>query len=116
MTYPAAVVTDFATPVSVSVVTVVLPWTQMHPHWKNALLAVVNLSGTETLTVTMDVSEDGSSPDTDKQQVLTVLPGCQGSFEFDEGMLRTYVRLSANTQGPSYNPALAKWRMKARLG
>jgi hypothetical protein len=107
---------DFSAPVSVSVLTALLPFTSW-PHTGGLLFAVVNLDAANPLTVILDRSEDGVSPDSDpvtgKTQTATAPPLSQCSFEIGPNPLASYWRLSAHTASPGFPTVQVKWRVKA---
>lgn len=91
----------FSAPVEVSTLTVLQPYTDL---LNQALIAVVNLDATETVTVILSMCEDGVH--SDESSEVQIPPGCQRSFRVNAFPLDRYFKLEAHTDG---QPALVKW-------
>jgi len=95
---------NFGSPQTISVATVVMPWTQYTDQIQAATITLKNESSTETVVCLFDVSQDGASPDLTKRYQLKAVPLSSASLEVGWPTLYAWRRLTAYTQ--SGNPAV----------
>lgn len=110
--YSRTVAGGSVTPTTVSTLTVLMPFTELAAELETLLFYVLNQSATETVTATLETSEDGVLADSDRTYTLTAPPSTQASQEV-QLPLRTYWRLSASTASPTFNTASVRWGVKA---
>lgn len=96
-------------PITVSTTTVLMPWTKYVVSPGSILFYVINLDAVHTVNVTVDTTELPSFPDDDKATPLTITALRQGSVEIGQGVLRSWFRIIAATDGPSFPTALVRW-------
>lgn len=110
------VLEPFGTPQNVNVLTVLFPFKTFGERLQALAIYCVNLSGTDAVTFTLEGSETGTNPDSEKTFVKVAAPGQQVSYDLDGGnMLVTHWRLSANTDGPGFPTAQVKYKIKAQI-
>jgi hypothetical protein len=94
---------------NVSTLTVLKAFTNLGSTYHTLLFCLQNTDVSNSVTVTIETSEDGVYPDAAVLWTLNCPPQKQVSLEVGPGLLRRYWRLSANTAGPSYPTVAASW-------
>lgn len=109
------IIREFATPVDVSTLTVLFPWTTFGERLEAISVYCVNLSGVDPVTFTLEGSETDAI-DPDKTFVKVASPGQQVSFDIRDGnALVTNWRLSAQTESPAFPVAQVKFKIKGQV-
>jgi hypothetical protein len=109
MRYLPEAINELAGTASVSTLTVLKAFTNLGSDYHTLLFVVINTDDTDTVTVTIETSEDGVHPDGTSIWTLTAAPGKQASMEVGPGLLRRYWRMSANTDSPGFPTAAVTW-------
>lgn len=105
-------INELAGTTDVSTLTVLKAFTNLGSYYHTLLFVVQNTDAVNTVTFTVETSEDGEYPD---QHVLWTISCCaqkQASLEVGPGLLRRYWRISANSQGPDYPTVSVKWAVR----
>lgn len=90
------------TTADVSTLTVLKAFEAMGSTYHTLLFILVNNDASNSVTMTVETSEDGLHPDANLLWNVTCPAGKQVSVEVGPGTLRRYWRLSATSAGPSY--------------
>ena len=96
---------------TVSTLTVLKAFTNFGSDYHTLLFYVRNDDAADTVTVTIETSEDGVAPDAVSVWNLTCTPLKQVSLEVGPGLLRRYWRISAATADP-YPSAAVTWGIR----
>lgn len=101
-----------ATPTNVSTLTTLVPFTDWSTR-DSILFALINLDSTNSVTLRLETSQDGTHPDGSAAQEVTAGPGQQASMEIGPRPVRRYWRLSAYTSSPSFPVVAVKFEVSA---
>lgn len=96
----------------VSTLTVLKAFTRLGNEYHTLLFVLVNLDVTNEVSMIVETSEDGVHADSVAVWTLNAAPGKQASFEIGPGQTRSYWRLSAQTESPSFPTVNVQWAVK----
>lgn len=102
----------FGTPVNVSTLTEILPWTFFGSVPKALLFAVRNLDAAQTVFLLVETSEGASYIDEANSFLLEIAPETQNSFEVGPYSLRSHFRISAYTTSPAFPVVQIQWMLR----
>jgi hypothetical protein len=105
-------INELAGTTNVSTLTVLKAFTNLGSYYHTLLFVVQNTDNTNTVTVTIETSEDGVYADQHVLWSLSCPAQKQASLEVGPGLLRRYWRISANSQGPGYPTVALKWAVR----
>lgn len=96
----------------VDTLTVLKAFTALGGEYHMLLFTLVNLDETNSVTMIIETSEDGTHPDAANVWTLVAPPGKQVSYEHGPGQIRKYWRISAHTASPGYPTVNVQWAVK----
>lgn len=100
------------TTTNVSTLTVLKAFEAFGSTYHTLLFVLINNDASNSVTMTVETSEDGTHPDANLIWNVTCPAGKQVSVEVGPGVLRRYWRLSGTGVVPSYPTTSVTWAIR----
>jgi hypothetical protein len=97
---------------NVSTLTVIKAFIPLGHEYHTLVFVVTNLDATNTVTMLVETTEDGTHPDAVAKWTVDIPALKQGSVELGPNVLRKYWRISANSPSPTFPTCAVTWEIK----